>query len=463
MRVTANPIPLFFIFTFVALFIVQMHPDLLISSSGFVVFLIITLQSFIFVLFSKGLLGQTYWVFSLLFFGIVPIIEINYGVKSYFGMPKLSDFDIFKAGVYIFFFNLVYASFYALSFFKKSHNLLSYNKCGSPHQASLLSNVINQNLCFFVFFATGISCFVLVFDELGRNILALFFRGGDFVTESQDWGPKKLIIERFIRPLPMICFLSFFLLYGLKRKIKITLLFLIALITAFPTSLPRFFAAALYIPILFIIFPILRRGVNYFYFLTLSVLFIFPLLNSFRRFSTNEEFKLVSIGDLRFFVEGHFDSFQTFAQVMTNNIITYGNQLLIVLFFWVPRKYWPDKPLSSGVEIGQSLGAYFTNMSANIFAEGWLNFGFLGAFLFAICLGCITKFFDCYFNPLMKISLNSLNLRDKFYVLSYFIMAPMLFITLRGDLVTGVSNILGIFTAWFVVFLLSKMINKSRF
>lgn len=458
MKITGNPIVLFFSYCWVLILVSIIRSQTLMPYDFGFVFIVIILQSFVFVSFSRGFFNQSYWVFSLLFFGMVPIIEIEFNVRSYVGMPALTDSDIMYAGIFIFGLNLLYAISYEV-FKKRGHA-----KIIQEQVFEYKKNTEYKSNIFFIFsIIIGAICFIIVFEDMNNNLVSLFFRGGDFQDANEEWGPKKLIIQRFIRPMPMILFLSFVLLYGYKSKFKLLILFVVAVVIAFPTSLPRFVAASLYIPIIFVFVPWLKKGLSYFYFLILSLLFIFPLLNSFRRYSSDDGFILITAGDLKFFVEGHFDSFQTFAQVIAHEIITYGEQLVMVFLFWVPRSIWGQKPVSSGVEIGQRLGAYFTNMSANIYAEGWINFGFWGAVLFAILLGFISSKIDSYFYLLLKFNIHALKAKLKLQILAYFILSALFFITLRGDLVTGVSNTLGVIFAWSLVFLLSRLVDKKLF
>ncbi len=458
MKVNGNPIILFFACSWVLIFLSLIRIQSFIPSDVGFVFVIIIIQSFIFVLLSNGLFNQTYWVFSLIFFGVVPILEIEFNVRSYVGMPSLSDADLMFAGVWVFSLNIIYAVSYVI--FKKRK--ISNFSTGLVIEKRIKS-IYSEKKFFIISVLIGFACFVVVFNDLNNNIIALFFRGGDFEADNVVWTPQKLIIQRFIRPLPMLMFLSFFLFYGYKSKLKLLTLFLIALLVSFPTSLPRFFAAALYIPILFVLVPLMRRGLFYFYFLVFSLVFLFPALNSFRRYNSDDGFKLITASDFTFFIEGHFDSFQTFAQVTAHDIVRYGEQLILVFTFWVPRSFWEQKPISSGAEIGQTLGAFFTNMSANIYAEGWINFGMFGAVLFSLTLGFVASKIDSYFNPILKFNIFLLNHKVKLQILAYFFLSPLFFMTLRGDLVTAVANTLGFIAAWVSVnFLIWLLVKKKN-
>ena len=57
----------------------------------------------------------------------------------------------------------------------------------------------------------------------------------------------------------------------------------------------------------------------------------------------------------------------------------WGRQLLGALLFFVPSAVWSGKPLASGIFIANYLIAnysmWFTNLSAPLIAEGYLDFG----------------------------------------------------------------------------------------
>ncbi|WP_461165896.1 hypothetical protein [Tsukamurella serpentis] len=115
-----------------------------------------------------------------------------------------------------------------------------------------------------------------------------------------------------------------------------------------------------------------------------ALVLLFPLADAFR-YSTSGEFK--SKGPLDSLLSADYDSF---AQV--NNAITIverdglsvGRQFLGVLLWFFPRALWPDKPVDSGILIANQRGYRFTNLSAPLWCEAYLNGGIIaviGVFL----------------------------------------------------------------------------------
>ncbi|MDE6642647.1 MAG: oligosaccharide repeat unit polymerase, partial [Muribaculaceae bacterium] len=286
--------------------------------------------------------------------------------------------------------------------------------------------------------------------------ILLVFRGVDglelednTIASSQFLGP---LFNCIIRPIPIICLINYMCI-GKKKHIKI-LLFFLALIACFPTSLARLRVAAYYLPILIILFPNLRyhnRFVNFFIF---GFLLVFPLLNNFRYFG-KDGFRWFDI-DFTMFCNMNYDSYQSFAFVLQNNIITYGKQLAVVLFFWVPRSIWPDKPYFSGMTVAQDYGLWFHQISMNYFAEGYINFGIIGTFAFTIFLAYISAKFDMYYWKLNDAKIHSL------YTPFFLLFIGMYFFFMRGDLMYGFEYTICLLLANLGVYKITKSIYNIR-
>ena len=121
-----------------------------------------------------------------------------------------------------------------------------------------------------------------------------------------------------------------------------------------------------------------------------ALVFLFPLLDTFRR---SLDATVAFENPLDSMVTGDFDSFgqinNTVAYVAENGI-AWGAQALGVIFFWVPRSIWPSKPIDTGVLVGQSRDYGFTNLSSPLWAELYINGGWIlviiGMFAFGFAL-----------------------------------------------------------------------------
>lgn len=139
--------------------------------------------------------------------------------------------------------------------------------------------------------------------------------------------------------------------------------------------------------------------VKRFRFVTLASVFgmvyLFPIADMFRR-SLDPSAK--SQNPLQSMLSGDFDSFSQITNTIdyvAANGISWGNQMLGVLFFWVPRSMWPDKPIDTGVLVAQWKLYGFNNLSAPLWAEFFINGGWVlvvvGMFALGVLIGRLDR------------------------------------------------------------------------
>jgi hypothetical protein len=104
-----------------------------------------------------------------------------------------------------------------------------------------------------------------------------------------------------------------------------------------------------------------------------GMLALFPLTDAFR---DSLEADLKSTNPIQSLLTADYDSF---AQLMNGYLlgardgIVPGKQFFGVLLFWVPRTLWTDKPMDTGPYIAEGRGYFFTNLSAPLWIELYLN------------------------------------------------------------------------------------------
>jgi hypothetical protein len=104
-----------------------------------------------------------------------------------------------------------------------------------------------------------------------------------------------------------------------------------------------------------------------------GMLLIFPLADAFRGSS---EGQLKSTNPIQSLLTGDYDSF---AQLMNGYLVAARDgivplkQFFGVLLFWVPRTLWTAKPEDTGGYIAHGRGYFFTNLSAPLWIEFYLN------------------------------------------------------------------------------------------
>lgn len=107
-----------------------------------------------------------------------------------------------------------------------------------------------------------------------------------------------------------------------------------------------------------------------------GLLLLFPLADSFRNAGPVD----VKFQPLVSLTTGDFDGLvQTMntTRYVDAEGVTWGGQAAGVALFWVPRSMWEGKPIDTGGLVAQSAGYKFTNMSAPLWAEMFINGGWL--------------------------------------------------------------------------------------
>jgi hypothetical protein len=159
-----------------------------------------------------------------------------------------------------------------------------------------------------------------------------------------------------------------------------------------PISTPRFKVGTILLSILFVL-PWRRWSSA----ATISgavfgLVLIFPFADLFRNtLDTNLSARLAQTSVISELTEnGDYDAFQMItnaAMVLEKNGTDFqlGRQISGALLFWVPRALWPNKPIATGEWIAERQGYGYTNLSAPLWVEffidgGWLllMIGFMG-------------------------------------------------------------------------------------
>ena len=286
----------------------------------------------------------------------------------------------------------------------------------------------------------GAICFLfLAFNNF--NLISLFVRDGDVTTRQDQSQIEFLVMEYFVRPMPMIM-----LLVALRRKVThkivLYLLFVFFFFSCPVTGMARFSVAALYIPVCLCAIPWLRRRNNFAYVFIFGLLIVFPMLNLFRNYSGGDSFEQIGFFDQ--FSDMNFDAYSMFMRVLRDDIVTHGRQLLGVLLFFLPRSFWPDKPIGSGAYVAEVQNLSFSNLSMPFWGEGYINFGIYGIVLFMLILSFFTAKCD-------KIYWTRIVYSNDYKQYQYMMLIGLLFFMMRGDLMSSYAYLCGFMAAYYVV------------
>lgn len=222
------------------------------------------------------------------------------------------------------------------------------------------------------------------------------------------------------------------------------------LIVCFPSGMARFQMAVIYGGLAVITLRFLKKGPWCLLGLTFGLLIVFPLLNAFRNASFGDVDIMQTVKGLSSsftdsFLEGHYDAYSMMMLIqdyIEAHGVSLGMQLVGVLLFFVPRSWWPDKPLGSGQTAARYFHWGFDNLSCPLPAEGLVNFGALGLILFAILLAVVAKKSDiAYWEGKRK---------DVKFVYPFAMV--FLFFLMRGDLLSSYAYTFGTVVVLLCVF-----------
>ena len=229
----------------------------------------------------------------------------------------------------------------------------------------------------------------------------------DFANETAGYSgfalAFKLLNQYILRGFPLIVMLAGFLIVRRTRGFQQTLLrALLVLLVAGNLAANNPFAASrmwLVTALFGVLAPtIFRRARTGWLVVAISLggLAILPALHESRNALTFGEWESVvtvtsPVRYLATSADGdHLGMISLAVRWVDDNGHTLGRQVLGAVLCWVPRRFWPDKPIGTGAMVTGDLGYGFTNWSMPIVAEGYVDWGYAGvaamAALFAFVL-----------------------------------------------------------------------------
>jgi hypothetical protein len=174
----------------------------------------------------------------------------------------------------------------------------------------------------------------------------------------------------------------------------------------------------------------------------LAFLFLFPIADAFRRTETHVSWS-------GFFAEyagnPDYDGFWQIANAMAfvmRDGVVWGRQALGVVVFWVPRSLWPDKPIDTGILLANFKGYRVTNLSAPLWAEAYINGAWVLTLVVFMTLGLILRHLD-------RSLIRAFSVGGRIALLGSFVPAYML-ILLRGSLLQATGAFWVMLAAVFV-------------
>jgi len=394
-----------------------------------------------------------FYLFSLLFFGLIPYLNSLHRVYYWDGSPINTDYFI-VANIIIL---LSLVSYWIL--YHSYHPVININKIIKieRYQHNLILHEKNKVLLFFMLLMI-ISC-TLIFHYRDFTFLNLFFRETIYTNSKME----LLFASYFLMPIPILILLIFnyiskFVQYKYMTIYKLFFM-LSAFLFVFPTSTARFFAVTMYFAVILSMTNILEKKYRIQYGLLFGVFFIFPLLDKFRFIVSFD--KIDWSIDFHFLQAGHFDAYQNFVRLISIDYISYGYQLYGPIAFFIPRSVWSEKPIGSGHLLAQLANIDFSNISMPLLAEGYINFGIIGTLLFVSVFAILSKYMDFKYWTLKKY-----NSTNSFYPIYFLFLGLSLFI-MRGDLMSSFAYSITIICVYklinkIIIFIVSKKVIYNK-
>jgi hypothetical protein len=385
----------------------------------------------------KKLFSLTFWVFSYVWLGLVPLVQL---ATEDYSWPGTYDEWVYSYSLVIVLVGYVAYDIGSwlggLCYHKYGGRLVPYRFSLSKRRAYLLS-----------LFA-GVAALIAI-QQLGGADVIIGASRYSLEQASDPEAPKaaQLIWETLLRVPAYIALLTIWY-FWLNRKALLTRrwqkvrhmavllpLLLLNLIVNNPISLNRF-----YLGTILFSFVVISLGWNerrsfstWVVGLVLAFVVIFPYSDVFREENQRLNFAPVTT---QLASNGDYDAFQQLASTVlfvSTDGITFGHQLLGALFFWVPRAVWPGKPVGTGQVVAEHLGYDFTNLSCPLWAEAYINAGLIGVVAILLLFGLVTSLLQHGY-------VASTKTRGVFFIGGLVpILAGFQFFFLRGDLQNGIA------------------------
>jgi hypothetical protein len=235
-------------------------------------------------------------------------------------------------------------------------------------------------------------------------VVAVFGRTAYATSDMPGLTPTDMIVRKFLLFLPSATFLILLhetLRSGRKllfsRVCVLLLLGILVVATENPLTEKRNGLGPVYLSLIFVFFESKLRSQNRRLILLIaSMVVVFPAITVFtHEHSQLSTLSLGSVGDTLkdHYFSIHYDAWAniyTSVEMVGKQGIHWGQQLLGSILFFVPSSLWHAKPLATGIAIANYLivnySMWFTNLSAPVIAEAYIDFGAIGVALYAIGL-----------------------------------------------------------------------------
>lgn len=179
-----------------------------------------------------------------------------------------------------------------------------------------------------------------------------------------------------------------------SRWVVLGVLVLLVLVTENPLTEKRNTLGPVYMSLIVVALQKRLRSQNRrLFLLVFGMVLVFPAISVYTH-NHQKNFSHISLVDFLSTIEDHYlqthydawANIYSTIEMTTRTGLTLGRQALGTILFFVPSSLWHAKPLTTGVVIANYLiGTYsmwFTNLSAPLAAEGYVDFGIFGVLIY---------------------------------------------------------------------------------
>jgi hypothetical protein len=399
-------------------------------------------------LFSDGRpysLNKAWWLFNIIFLGIVPSAQLAVHTTPWH-TGDIQTETMLHANLLI----LLCLGVYEGVRYWASRNFIPQPEHAPPPLAPPLVRQFSH-LAPAIMLTCG-AALVIVFGYEG-----LFLRGQMERHLEQHTTTFQLLFDKGLRGTMLWCCVAAIVLHRQHKLGRGVLLLVLipGMLFNFPMALPRYLTLTIFLSWALAAGLQVFRQRHSFALILLPLFIIVAPFSSITRYSGEEMGKRLQHPDEIFqkaVILTDYDAWSSLCRVIQYthvNGTTHGRQLMGVALFFVPRSVWPSKPIGSGAFLFNELNLGFNNVACTFLAEGCINFGIIGAIVFAALMALITARYDGWYWR------RGGRLRFTLPRLFYFVAIGMLFFVLRGDLMSSFAYTVGfgaLFTFWQAVF-----------
>ncbi|MCM8732549.1 O-antigen polymerase [Hephaestia sp. GCM10023244] len=360
--------------------------------------LIVTLPMFFLVLLNVSRIKDKYFtvqdIISLLiylFFVIEPLQMIDHGRIGVSGPVSRVVYTNVE---------LVTASSIALVFY--AIFIITTNYLSNP-KVPIKIFLIEDKRSIFVFISTVFAFSIFVWLKGGFS--GVFASRYERLAELQSQTSENAIGALIMVCAGVITMGATILAALTKPRLNLTLIYFIisisiVLICFNPFNTSRFALLSAYVPIVLVFTRGEIRAIAFYVASMIGVVVIFPILNITTRFGVGglaEHREEIATDILSIKFMDIYDLLAECVRYVNIHGHDYGEKLFANLVSFVPRVWWPEKPVIGGLDIGYEMfsnGIFGTaNVSQMIAADGYMDFGFFGVSLVAVLVGIFVHTF----------------------------------------------------------------------